>query len=288
MGKATGFAGQRIRVLAKPVIGEASRRPGTSALLVTDCGFFPHAADHLRHRPRGAEQAIVMVCTEGQGWCEMRGARHAVTPGNVAIIPPGEPHSYGADPHHPWTIWWAHIVGHDVPELLRATGCTANAPTVKVADVFALSGLVERALEMMERDVSPNSLLGASGAIWHLLALIPVNRRGNKDAPDPIRQVVKFLQDHVGQRYSVAELAEMAMMSPSHFAALFRRAVGTGVLQYQTSLRMIKARVLLDSTDLPIGSIARHTGYPDAFYFSRQFHATHGLSPTEYRAMDKG
>lgn len=48
----------------------------------------------------------------------------------------------------------------------------------------------------------------------------------------------------------------MAGLSPAHFAVLFRRASGYGVLEYQTRLRMAAARELLDATDRTIASIA--------------------------------
>ncbi|MDR1387719.1 MAG: AraC family transcriptional regulator [Propionibacteriaceae bacterium] len=288
MGKADGFSGQRIQVLARPVVREALTRPVTGALVVTDCGYFPTAADHWRERPHGSPAAIFMVCTEGGGWVELGDQRHSVTTGQVVVVPPDQPHRYGADAQHPWTIWWAHVTGADTAGLLEAAGVTAATAVFNVADPPRLARLVELALEFMERDASPASLQGAAGAMWQLLALLPSQRRAPRDRPDPIAGVLRLLRDQPERAFSVDQLAESAMLSTSHFAALFRKATGCGVLQYQTSLRMNKARVLLDSTDWPITKVARQVGYHDPFYFSRKFHQTHGLSPTEYRAAAKG
>ena len=35
---------------------------------------------------------------------------------------------------------------------------------------------------------------------------------------------------------------------------------------------------------LPVSAVARSVGYNDSLYFSRIFHKTKGMSPTEYRA----
>jgi YesN/AraC family two-component response regulator len=51
---------------------------------------------------------------------------------------------------------------------------------------------------------------------------------------------------------------------------------------------MQKAAHLLDTTSLPIKSIAASLGYPDPLYFSRTFHKIHALSPAHYRAIAKG
>lgn len=53
---------------------------------------------------------------------------------------------------------------------------------------------------------------------------------------------------------------------------------------YLKSLRMARARELLDTTDRRVGEIAQLVGYPDPFYFARHFRSVNGCSPTEYRA----
>lgn len=288
MGKAEGFPGQRLRVLARPLVAESLARPGAAQLLVTDCGMFPHAAQHQRTRSQGVDQAIVIVCAEGEGWYRTSGERYAVEAGQVLVIPPRVPHSYGASSTRPWTIWWLHVVGSSVLPLLRAAGLDVPRGPVWVSDLFRFTTLIDEVLSHLEHDDSFGALIGASGAAWHVLALLTPEQRHTRNRADPIREAIEFLQGNLLTRTSVADLAAMANLSPSHFAALFRRATGYGVLQYQTSLRMTRARVLLDTTDDPVSHIARAVGYDDAFYFSRQFHSVHGTSPSAYRQAVKG
>lgn len=288
MGKADGFPGQRLRVLARPLVTESLGRPGASQLLVTDCGMFPRAAQHQRSRPQGVDQAIVIVCAEGEGWYRTQGERHAVEAGQVLVIPPRVPHSYGASGTRPWTIWWLHVQGSSVLPLLRAAGLDTPRGPVWVSDLFRFTTLVDEVLTHLEHDDSYGALMGASGAAWHVLALLTPEQRHSRNRADPIREAIDFLQGNLARRTSVADLAAMANLSPSHFAALFRRATGYGVLRYQTSLRMTRARVLLDTTDDPVSHIAHAVGYDDAFYFSRQFHTVHGTSPSAYRQAVKG
>jgi AraC-like DNA-binding protein len=280
-----GFTGERISVLARPLLREALDRPVTSRLLVTDCGYFPHAADHLRSRTEGSPQAIVILCVEGAGWCRLPSGRHDVEAGRALVIPAGLAHEYGATADRPWTIWWLHLGGADVAELIGALA----GPVVPVGDVYRAVSLIDEVLTRMERDDSVRSRQAAAGAAWHLLALLAAGQTG---APagrsDTIQQAQQYLREHLGTRTSVAELAALARLSPSHFAALFRRATGTGVLQYQTRLRMSRARELLDTTDQAVAEIARTLGYADPFYFSRQFRAVHGMSPSDYRIQHKG
>jgi AraC-like DNA-binding protein len=280
-----GFTGERISVLARPLLREALGLPLTSRLLVTDCGYFPHAADHLRSRTEGSPQAIVILCVEGAGWCRLPSGRYEVEAGQALVIPAGVAHEYGAAADRPWTIWWLHLGGADVPELIGALG----GPVVRVGDAYRAVSLMDEVLTGMERDDSVRSRQAAAGAAWHLLALLAAGQTGAPASRnDAIQQAQQYLREHLGARTSVAELAALARLSPSHFAALFRRATGTGVLQYQTRLRMSRARELLDTTDQAVAEIARTLGYADPFYFSRQFRSVHGASPSDYRIQHKG
>jgi AraC-like DNA-binding protein len=289
MPRTHGFAGERISVLARPLVRTALGMPVTSRLLVTDCGYFPHAADHRRSRTEGSPQAIVIVCADGAGWCRLPSGRHEVGPGEALVVPAGVAHEYGAARSDPWTIWWLHLAGLDVGELVGAVLPDPSRPVVPVPDVYQAVSLIDDVLGRMERDDSLPSRLAAAGAAWHLLASLAAGHTG---APagraDAVRQAQQYLREHVGARVSVADLAALARLSPSHFAALFRRATGMGVLQYQTRLRMSRARELLDTTDRPIAEIGRDLGYPDPFYFSRQFGKVHGVSPSAYRTQHKG
>ena len=113
-------------VLPRPRVREALQQPGTSHLVVTDCGYFPEAHSHGRVRTTPISQAVIIVCAKGGGWCETPAGRFPVTAGQVIILPPGHPHSYGSNEDTPWTLWWLHVTGRDLPEFLTAAGMTPD------------------------------------------------------------------------------------------------------------------------------------------------------------------
>lgn len=284
-----GFPGQRMRVLPRPLVTEALRGPVTSQLLVTDVGFFPHASRHGRERPRGSAENLVVVCASGGGTCTLPSGAYTIRAGQVLVIPARVAHRYQADAEDPWTIWWMHLVGSYVPELLRVVGATPERPVLAVSDPAPVMSLIDTVIRRMEQDETMPSLLAASGAAWHALTLIAAGRRVvGKEAGDPIAATIEHLRSNPAARVSIAELAGIAGFSESHFAALFRRTTGYGALEYQTRLRMGSARELLDITDRSVSSIAQQVGYQDPLYFSRQFRRIHGMSPSEYRSHDKG
>jgi AraC family transcriptional regulator of arabinose operon len=284
-----GFPGQRMRVLPRPVVEHALRAPTTSQLLVTDVGFFPRASSHGRTRPVGARQSIVIICAAGRGTCHMPSGAYPVRAGHALVIPAGLAHRYEADKDEPWTIWWMHVVGTGVAELFATIGATPDQPVLALGDPPHVISLIDTIIRRMERDETMSTLVAASGAAWHALALLAADRRTvSREAVDPVEVTIEHLRSNASIRFSVGELAGMVGLSESHYAALFRHSTGYGALQYQTRLRMGLARELLDTTDRAVASIAHEVGYSDPLYFSRQFRRIHGMSPSEYRSHDKG
>ncbi|MFE6970454.1 helix-turn-helix domain-containing protein [Isoptericola sp. NPDC057653] len=279
-----GFAGQRMVVLPRPTVRAALARPVTGRLVVTDAGFFPHAARHGRSRPDGAREHVLLVCTDGAGWCRTPDGRSDVRPGDVVVLPAGAPHEYAADEHDPWTLWWLHAAGPDADELARAARDAAGGPVSHLRDPAAVASLVSQVLDALD-DGTAGGLVRATGAAWHALAhVVATGRRSPGPAPDPVERAVEHLRATTPRRTSVTALAAMVGLSPSQLGARFRAQVGASPLQYQTRLRLARARELLDSTDLPVATVAQACGYPDPLYFSRQFARAHGASPSAYRA----
>ncbi|MBP2705922.1 AraC family transcriptional regulator [Microbispora sp. RL4-1S] len=282
-----GFRNQRLTVVPRRVLADAQSRPVTRRLVVTDCGYYPNATDHLMNRPNGTEETILIVCVTGSGWAEVDGVQHRVGPSAALVIPRGAPHSYGASADTPWTIWWCHLRGGDLPELIREIGASPARPMIQIRRPDRAIALLDEIVTILERDHSPASLMGAAGAAWKLLTQIVVDRA--MPAPgDPLQRAMAYLAERLDSTVRVSELAALVGVSPSHLSALFRRATGGGVLAHHTALRMAQARNLLDTTDATVASIAHEVGYQDPFYFSRHFKRMHEASPTDYRNRAKG
>jgi AraC-like DNA-binding protein len=279
-----GFPGQRLRVLPRPLVARALADGVTSRLLVTDAGHFPHAVSHGRSRPRGAAEAVVIVCLDGLGWCEADGQVVRISASHALVIPPGTPHLYRADEEQPWTISWLHVVGGDLALLLDALQAGSAVRVIEIADLFRATALLQHVIDCMERDETSPSLIEAAGSAWALLAQLAADRvTGNRRQHEPIRDAQQHLRENYTSQISVPELARLAGLSTSHFSTLFRSATGSGVLDYVKSLRMARARELLITSTRSVCQIAVDVGYSDAFYFSRQFRTLNGCSPSQYR-----
>jgi AraC-like DNA-binding protein len=86
-----------------------------------------------------------------------------------------------------------------------------------------------------------------------------------------------------GKIWKLDELASIAHMSRSNFAARFKSRVGTTPSAYAMSWRMRVAASTLLKTDQSISSIAASVGFLSDAAFSATFRRIHRMSPREYR-----
>ncbi len=82
---------------------------------------------------------------------------------------------------------------------------------------------------------------------------------------------------------SIAKLAATVNLSPSRFAHLFRQEVGTAPARYIHTLRMLRARTLLEQTFLSVKEVMARVGCNDPSHFSHHFRRFHGVAPRSCR-----
>ena len=290
--KGEGFPGQRIVVLPRAVLAQATQQLLLRGLMPTDVGFFPRASGHLRERTHGVDQAIFIYCVRGAGWCELNGTRHAVRTGEVLVMPPGTTHVYGADHKNPWTIHWFHAQGTLIQGYLAELNVSLDRPMVFLGEDPQWLALFEEVLGALEHGYTQQQLLQASHALAHLLAITIRHRheswRKQPDAPQKIAQTIVYMKQHLNQSLQLDALASLANLSRSRYTALFKEQAGFAPIDYFNRLRIHSACQLLDTTNMNVKDIATSLGYDDQLYFSRVFKLVTETSPTEYRRIHKG
>ena len=84
-----------------------------------------------------------------------------------------------------------------------------------------------------------------------------------------IRRAIDHIEANIAKTLSVAEIASVAAMSPSHFARSFKSATGEAVWAFVVRRRTERAREMLSRTDLPQAIVARRCGFADAPHMRR-------------------
>lgn len=100
---------------------------------------------------------------------------------------------------------------------------------------------------------------------------------------DSLGPLLQWAGTRLDQPLTVDELARRAGMSSRTFARRFHAAIGTTPLQWLLNQRLIRARRLLESTDLSIDQVGEHSGLGSAANLRRHFSIHLGVTPTGYR-----
>ncbi|MGC4043908.1 MAG: AraC family transcriptional regulator [Armatimonas sp.] len=96
-------------------------------------------------------------------------------------------------------------------------------------------------------------------------------------------ELVSYMESHLSDELTMAELAERVGLHPHSFSQSFRRFYGRTPGQFLRDLRLRRAQALLLSTEAPLDSIAIDCGFADAVHLSHLFKKQFGFSPGKWR-----
>lgn len=107
---------------------------------------------------------------------------------------------------------------------------------------------------------------------------------GQHPAYDRVRQVLQHIQTHYGEQLRVSGLARMAGMSVAQLERYFHRVFQLTPQQMLTKVRIDTAIGLLQG-DATVATVGQACGFEDQSAFARQFKATTGMTPRDYRKL---
>ena len=98
-----------------------------------------------------------------------------------------------------------------------------------------------------------------------------------------VQKAVEVMKEDTRRAWSPAELAEQARLPPRRFSRLFRAETGTTPTRFLKSLRMQRAKDLLENSFLATREIIRRVGLSNESHFARDFKRHYGVSPGQLR-----
>lgn len=99
----------------------------------------------------------------------------------------------------------------------------------------------------------------------------------------PITRVQNHVLANLEQSFTVESMAALVDMSARHFARLFAKDVQMTPMAFLQGARIDRARHLLETTELPLKTVAFHAGFGSVRHMRFLFSEKLGLTPTQYR-----
>lgn len=98
-----------------------------------------------------------------------------------------------------------------------------------------------------------------------------------------VQTIIAVMKKNLHQELHLSALAQKVDLSTSRLHHLFKAETGTTPSLYLQTLRIKRAKELLEIRSLSIKQIMIHIGVKDRSHFERSFKRVCGLTPTQYR-----
>ncbi|MCO0636583.1 AraC family transcriptional regulator [Lutimaribacter sp. EGI FJ00014] len=231
-----------------------------------------HACDH----------DLLVWMTRGQGRAIVEGRRRGVGAHNALFIPAGTLHALETGPQS----FGLALTLPDGAEL----GFGRMPRHLRIRDQQAQSDLTAL-LEAMQRETARDNVLTgqAMRAYGQLVAVWLHRQEITPDADQAtamhrlVAQYCDLLVRHHHTGVSMAELAAMLDVTPTHLSRSCKQACGLTAAEMQSQVTLHAARSLIEQGDAPLSRIAAHLGFGSAAYFSRFVSQQTGSSPSALR-----
>jgi len=163
---------------------------------------------------------------------------------------------------------------------------------VRAGKIFTSAGVtagIDLALALLEDDHGRDFALAVARELVMFLrrpggqSQFSVQLSTQQADREPIRDLQRWIGDHLGADLSVEALARRAAMSPRNFARVFAREVGMTPGEFVENLRVEAARRRLEESAEGVDAIASACGFGTRESMRRAFIRTLHVPPSAYR-----
>ncbi len=96
------------------------------------------------------------------------------------------------------------------------------------------------------------------------------------------RVVAAYIEEHLTEQITLAELAQLARLSPFHFSRVFKQSFGMPPHRYHVMRRIEQAKPLLAKSAMSVTEIGLAMGFSETSAFTATFRKLTGVTPTAY------
>ena len=102
------------------------------------------------------------------------------------------------------------------------------------------------------------------------------------DKFEAVRNMQEYIDNHINERITLNDLANVSLYSPWHSYRIFNEILGLTVSDYIRRLRLSKSALRLRDEKIKILDIAYEYGYDSVDGYQRAFHKEFMMNPYEY------
>ena len=257
----------------------------------------------LSYDPHWHSAYEMIVPIEGSYLATVSGQTFELTPGDIFLIPSGEPHSLKAP-----SRGGRFIFLFEFSEILAIKGASYLASCMAKPVLINRSTCPSIYAEEMElfsqicweylhddslRDITVYSRLLTmflNFGRYRLSAegspvVMQLPHSSQRNYAERFEAVFAYLDRHFAEDLTLEDVAAVAGFSKFHFSRTFKQLSGCNFYEYLCHRRIKSSEALLMRPGLSISQIALQSGFSSVSTFNRTFKKLKGCTPTQYRGM---
>lgn len=224
--------------------------------------------------------AELLIPLENELNAHVDGKCQSLGPGQAVFVSPFQTHGYVSSKVNKVAI--LVFSPYLVPDFFKLLGGKVGESAVFTPKKSTLDALRERLIGREDFD-----LFEIKGLIYLFLNDY-LDSTTLKDAPqttDISASIVEYITEHLTENITLEAIARSLSYTPNYLSARIKEIFGMNLCSLIASIRCDKARYLLHETDKTGAEICYECGFGSERSFLRQFKATTGRTPKEYRSI---
>lgn len=251
------------------------------------------------HPRRILDTAVLLLGCEGEYGISQNGYEHTLSKGCFQLLFPDTEH-FGTKPSegnhsHFWCHFYLpeeYFIADDgeisryseekyfiLPEFFKAEDYE------KYFVIF--NQMIDESEKCSERADTPSEICSCYVKIllYHLDEIKSCAEKGagHTSKRAVISKVKEFLRSEACSGISAYEASEKLGYNPDHLSRLIKAETGMTLCAYLNSIRISRAKNLLQGSSMKICDIARSCGFSDEKYFMKLFKKSESITPSKYR-----
>ncbi|HEY6456257.1 MAG TPA: AraC family transcriptional regulator [Steroidobacteraceae bacterium] len=97
------------------------------------------------------------------------------------------------------------------------------------------------------------------------------------------RRVIEYIEEHLGTKLTVEEIAAAIELSKSHFTRAFKCTLGASPMAYIAARRVERAKRMMITSTESLTEISLNCGFADQSHLNRHFRRAVGVAPGQWR-----
>ena len=244
---------------------------------------------NYRWGPGVRDHFLIHHVVEGKGEYTAAGVTHMVEAGQTFLAFPNTLITYAADAQTPWEYLWVGFDGSDARLLLSQTDFSPAQPVIRIEGGDRMRKLLLQIYA--SRGNRPAEAASMTGRLYLFLAYLveQATRPAQAETTDTVAlRAAEFMEQSFAHPLQVEEVARFVGVSRSWLFRCFERRFSVSPSRYLAELRLARAALLLQTTQMNVAQVSFSVGYEDPEYFARVFRARFGCPPRTYALRLRG